>query len=98
MAENEDALTATLVRNGHIPDPAAMALSMKATAFDLPVVVALESIRFGVRLGLDCLDQFDRIAVFSRAIDRRSRTDRADNASVTAKPALRAVELTPLAA
>ncbi|RXF73209.1 hypothetical protein [Hansschlegelia zhihuaiae] len=65
MISPEEAAAAAMTAEAAMPDPALMALSMKSLALDLPLAIAVETIRFNVRIAMAWLDHVGRVAALS---------------------------------
>jgi hypothetical protein len=66
MNEAEEALAVYMTAQGAVPDPLNMALCAKAMLVDLPLALALETVRFNVRAA-DCwLDHSARVVELTR--------------------------------
>jgi len=66
MNQAEEALATYMTAQGAVPDPLAMALCAKSMLVDLPLALALETVRFNVRAGTCWLDHAGRMAELTR--------------------------------
>jgi hypothetical protein len=67
MQLSNEALAKDMEALGLVPDSAAIAVALKGSVFDLPLVIAREAVRFNVRVCLAWLDQADRLAIAAHA-------------------------------
>ncbi|HVI27418.1 hypothetical protein [Hansschlegelia sp.] len=66
MNQVEEALATYMTAQGAVPDPLAMALCAKSMLVDLPLALALETVRFNVRAGTCWFEHVGRMAELTR--------------------------------
>ena len=85
MISPEEAAAVAMTVEAAIPDPAAMALSVKSLTIDLPLAIALEAVRFHVRVATAWFDLVDTISALNRpAVEEPGR--REDEPPVRVEP------------
>jgi hypothetical protein len=65
MSVLEEATAVAATAEAAMPDPALMALSLKSLAMDLPLAIAVEAVRFNVRVAMAWLDHVGRVATLN---------------------------------
>jgi hypothetical protein len=67
MISLEEAAAVAMTAEAAMPDPVAMALSMKSLTVDLPLAIATEAVRFNVRVATAWLDHIGRVTALSQS-------------------------------
>lgn len=69
MISPEEAAAAAMTAEAAMPDPAIAALSVKSLVLDLPLAIAVEVVRFNVRVAMAWLDHVAIVAALNHPTD-----------------------------